>query len=208
MAQLGRASVPLDLMTFRHEDEQPSVFLLRQDRRQTMLAVFNWTDAPRSHSFLGGISVFPRAPFRGVGCSRSQQPRCFSEESLELREQSPHSVRLIKVVDTAMPAGSPSLTINAPSSAEVAKPVTASVSCDPDGVPAFSYHWDFGDGTSAEGPQATHTYTMAGTYSIKISAEGADGIPANRTVSIGVTGAVDSRYHLMKNRRYIEPVGQ
>jgi len=38
MAQLGRASIPLDLMTYRREDEQPSVFLLHEDRRQTMLA--------------------------------------------------------------------------------------------------------------------------------------------------------------------------
>ena len=45
MVKLGQAAVPIDLMTYRPEDGQPSVFLLHEDRRQTMLAVFNWTGA-------------------------------------------------------------------------------------------------------------------------------------------------------------------
>ena len=51
MARLGRAALPLDLLTYAEKDEQPSVFLLHQDQRQSMLAVFNWTEHPASHSF-------------------------------------------------------------------------------------------------------------------------------------------------------------
>jgi PKD repeat protein len=174
-----------------------------------MLAVFNWTNAPRSHSFPWSDLKLPAGHHvEASDVLDHNNPVAISEESVELRDQPPHSVRLIKLVDTAVTAEPPSLTINAPSSAEVAKPLTASVSCAPEGVPAFAYHWDFGDGTSAEGPQTTHTYTRPGNYSIKISAEGADGIPANRTVSITVTGTLDSQYHLKNNRRYVEPAGQ
>ena len=49
MAKAGRASTPVDLMTYEPEDGQPSIFLLRQSPRQSILTVFNWTDGPRSH---------------------------------------------------------------------------------------------------------------------------------------------------------------
>jgi hypothetical protein len=49
MVKLGRASLPLDLLSYRKEDEQPSVFLLRQDERQSVLTVFNWTETSRCH---------------------------------------------------------------------------------------------------------------------------------------------------------------
>ncbi|HEX5481306.1 MAG TPA: glycoside hydrolase family 36 protein, partial [Terriglobia bacterium] len=64
MNRLGRAAIPLDLMTFDPADEQPSIFLLPEDRRQYMLAVFNFTEQPRSHSLtladlrLGGHHQF------------------------------------------------------------------------------------------------------------------------------------------------------
>ncbi len=35
---------------------------------------------------------------------------------------------------------------------------------------AASYTWDFGDGTTGSGAQATHTYPMAGTYTINVTA--------------------------------------
>ena len=42
--------MPVDLMTYQPEDEQPSIFFLRESQRQAMLTVFNWTNAARSHS--------------------------------------------------------------------------------------------------------------------------------------------------------------
>ena len=50
MAKVGRASTPLDLMTYEPEDGQPSIFFLREDQRQAILTVFNWTNAVRSHT--------------------------------------------------------------------------------------------------------------------------------------------------------------
>jgi hypothetical protein len=205
MVKLNRAAVPIDLMTYANEDEQPSIFVSHQDARQTMLAVFNWTDAPRSHSFSWTDLELPAGhEFEVSDVLRHDASVAASPENLELRDQSPHSVRLIKLVDKAVPAEAPTPTLNVPTSAEVAKAITVSASCDPHGVPAISYHWEFGDGTSADGPQAAHAYTQAGTYSLKVTTEGVDGLAAEKTVSITVTGAVNPAMQFKQNRRYIE----
>src|SRR5271168_1586263 len=52
MPRYGRAAKPLDLMTYAPEDEMPSVFLLRESKRQSILTVFNWTEKERKHDFL------------------------------------------------------------------------------------------------------------------------------------------------------------
>jgi alpha-galactosidase len=44
MVRLGRASTPIDLLSYAPEDQQPSVFLLEENARQAMLTVFNWTE--------------------------------------------------------------------------------------------------------------------------------------------------------------------
>src|SRR6266699_1289757 len=50
MIKLGRASKPVDLMSYSPEDDQPSIFWLEEDHRQGMLTIFNWTDQRHSHS--------------------------------------------------------------------------------------------------------------------------------------------------------------
>lgn len=47
--------------------------------------------------------------------------------------------------------------------------VDASATTDADGNLA-TYAWNFGDGTSAAGPTATHTYAAAGTYTVTLTA--------------------------------------
>ena len=41
MSKVGRASTPVDLMTYEPEDAQPSIFILWEDQRQAILTVFN-----------------------------------------------------------------------------------------------------------------------------------------------------------------------
>jgi len=188
MAKFGRTATPVDLVSYRAEDEQPSIFLLAEDARQSILAVFNWTEQPRSH----------RLPFSLLGLSPGHayhfedifEPghRLSAEgDSIEL-EPAAHSVALIKIIDTSLPPTAPSLRVQVPDHARVGEDLKFTASVDPKGVPAFAYHWDFGDGTTEDGRQVTHTYNVGGSYKARLRVEGVDGIPAESETSISVDG--------------------
>lgn len=48
-------------------------------------------------------------------------------------------------------------------------PVTFDGSGSSDSVGILSYNWDFGDGTTGNGTQPTHTYNTAGTYTVTLT---------------------------------------
>ncbi|HUC41296.1 MAG TPA: PKD domain-containing protein, partial [Gemmatimonadales bacterium] len=52
---------------------------------------------------------------------------------------------------------------------------------------AAAYRWDFGDGTSAEGRVAEHTYT-AGRWTATLAAQSATGETATQTTSVRAYG--------------------
>ena len=52
---------------------------------------------------------------------------------------------------------------------------------------ASSYHWDFGDGTSADGPSVEHTYS-AGRWTATATARSADGESATQSVVVTASG--------------------
>lgn len=102
---LKRAAKPLDLMTYRSEDEQPSIFWLREDKRQGMLAVFNWTERPRSHTFrLADLHLPVTHIYQAYDVFSHDLPLPLVRDEIRLANQPPHSVRLIKLVDTSVPA--------------------------------------------------------------------------------------------------------
>jgi hypothetical protein len=203
MNRLGRAARPLDLMTFRPEEEEPSVFFLAEDPRQAMLAVFNWAERPLSHSFtVAGLGLPADHPFRAFDVLNKDEEISLQGGTLEIANQPPHSVRLIKLVDDSIPAAAPRLTAQAPASATVGQAFSLTVALESNSVPAVSYHWDFGDGTETNGQKVTHTYTRAGTYSVNLTVKGIDGISARESFSITATGTVNTRFDLSHNRRY------
>jgi alpha-galactosidase len=105
IVHLERTATPIDLMNYSPQDGQPSEFLLREDKRHTMLAVFNWTDHPCSHKFrLSTLGLTAAAPYKALDALNHDSPVALEGGSLELRDQAPHSVRLIKITDTSIPA--------------------------------------------------------------------------------------------------------
>lgn len=62
--------------------------------------------------------------------------------------------------------------------------VDGAESVDSDGT-IESYEWDFGDGTTATGPTATHTYTEAGDYTLTLTVT--DNVGARKSVSQTIT---------------------
>ncbi len=208
MAKLGRAALPLDLMTYGPEDEQPSLFLLREDPRQTMLAVFNWTEERRSHKITSSdLGFLPGRSYQAYDVLDQDKPFAFDGDVLKLENQPPHSVRLIKFVDASLPAAPPTVTTQVPAAAEIGQPVKFSAASG-SGVPVLSYHWEFGDGTSAEGAEVTHTYTGTADYVVQLTADGIDGIPARESFRVTVSGTVRTRMRLQQNRRYVEATDQ
>jgi len=75
-----------------------------------------------------------------------------------------------------------------PSSGQVpvAVDLDASASSDSDGTIA-SYDWTFGDGTSATGVTAAHTYTEIGTYTATLFVTDDQGAVGSTTRTISVT---------------------
>ncbi len=202
MAKLGRAALPLDLLTYADKDEQPSVFLLREDQRQSILAVFNWTEQSSSHTFTFSDLKLPAGHSYQLFDSLAQgQPLAMDHEMLRLDNQPAHSVKLIKIIDTSIPMAAPSIAFQVPSQAKIGEEIALSSTVSKDGVPALAYRWDFGDGVVADGAILTHTYTAAGNYTVRFAAEGLDGKSAEKTFSIAVSGSVG----LPSPRRYTEP---
>ncbi len=206
MVELRRAAIPLDLMSFSLQDEIPSEYFLKEDARQSMLAIFNWTDVPRSHTLEFSALGLPQGhPYDAYDALRADAPVAIEGGSISITHQAPHSVRLIKIIDTSVAAAAPSVTVEAPATAQTGDAIKLRAVAAKDGVPALSYHWDFGDGTIASGPEVSHAFTRAADYNIKLTVDGVDGLPAEKGTTVAVQGAVKTAFHLNENRRYVEP---
>jgi PKD repeat protein/plastocyanin len=59
---------------------------------------------------------------------------------------------------------------------------------DPDGDPMM-YVWEFGDGGTAGGSSATHTYAQVGTYTAKLTVTDSRGASGSATVTVTVSAA-------------------
>jgi len=205
MVELRRAAVPLDLMSFSVQDEMPSEYFLKEDARQSMLAIFNWTEYPRSHAVQLSVLGLPQGhPYEAYDALHADAPVAIASGGITISQQPPHSVRLIKIIDTSVPAAAPSITVDAPVSAETGAAITLKAKAAADSVPALAYHWDFGDGTSANGPEVSHAFTRAADYNVKLTVAGVDGVPAEKAFTVAVQGELKTAFHLNENRRYVD----
>jgi alpha-galactosidase len=203
MAKGGRASTPLDLMTYEPEDGQPSIFLLRQSPRQNILTVFNWTDSPRSHSLnLRDIGLAVSSTIMATSVMDSNASFSIDGGAIRIENQSPQSVVIIKLVDTVVAKAAPTVVARVPSQSRVGEMIAFSAQADPAGVPALGYHWDFGDGTVSEGPNVSHCYTRAADFIVRLTVNGPDDAPYEQSSSIGVRGELKPTPDLRANRRF------
>ncbi|HUR78953.1 MAG TPA: S8 family serine peptidase [Acidimicrobiales bacterium] len=90
--------------------------------------------------------------------------------------------RLVQQVcnGTPPPNQAPTAKFSASPSGARGVAVNAASSSDPDGD-ALSYAWKFGDGTTATGVNASHTYASTGTYNITLTVKDGRGATNSRT---------------------------
>ncbi len=190
MIKLGNAALPLDLLTYRTEDEQPGIFLLREDSRQAMLAVFNWTEHPNSHDFsFSDLGLSPDHHYRVVDVFQPGQQLAFNSTGLRIEDQPAHSVTLLKILDESIAPQTPSITAKVPATGKVGEDLRFVAVAHEGHVPALAYHWDFGDGVTSDGAALTHTYTREGNYTIHLRVEGADGLSFEEDCPVTVKGS-------------------
>ncbi|MGA9306050.1 MAG: PKD domain-containing protein, partial [Candidatus Sulfotelmatobacter sp.] len=209
MAKVGQASTPIDLMTYEPEDEQPSIFFLREDQRQAILTVFNWTNTVRSHALrLADLGLPAGHTYAATDVLKQNESVTLRDSAVQLENQPPQSARVIKLIDNSVAAAAPTVTAQVPAAANAGETITLSAlsaQAEAGGVPAVAYHWDFGDGTTADDPKVSHAYTRAGDFTIRLTVDGVDGVPAQENFSVKVTGNLKAHSNLTDNRRFVEP---
>jgi hypothetical protein len=202
MTRLGRASRPVDLMSYAPEDEMPSTFLLQESKRVSMVTVFNWTEKPRERKLRLaqdlGLQLNGHNQISDV--LDSTTPAGNNLESIDL-QLPPHSVKVLKIIDTSVPAAAPTVTAHVPEKGQTGATLQFSADSDPAGVPVLLYRWDFGDGTQTEGAVVTHAYTHPGDFAVRLVAKGLDGMPFEKKMSITVEGKIDTRFAPQKKVR-------
>lgn len=206
MAKGGRASTPLDLLTYDPEDGQPSLFLLRQSPRQSILTLFNWTDRPRTRSLnLAELGLTVGPGMTATAVLGSNSGLALEGKVLRLEKQSPRSAMVIKLVDSSVAKAVPKVVARLPSESRTGETIAMSAQVAAGSVPALAYHWDLGDGTLAQGRAVSHCYTRAADFTVKLTVDGPDDEPYEKTFSVAVTGELKPIPELRANRRFVSP---
>jgi hypothetical protein len=204
MARLGRAAVPVDLMTYPLQDRQPSIFLLKEDRRQTILAVFDWTEETRSHALpLSSLGLNPNHSYTAMDALRGDVVP-IQRSSLSIT-QPPHSVRILKLIDTSVEEVAPAFETHAQANGRSGEELEFDASATDPETPVLRYHWDFGDGVSVEGAKVFHTYTHSGLYTVTITGTGLNQLTLQHVLQVPITGTVPTIYDPSAKTRYEAP---
>jgi len=203
MARLGHSSIPIDLMSYGPGDQQPSIFLLKQDKRQTILTVFNWTEKKQTRAIdLSSLGLKDAGKYQitnvldGGYC-------CGTDSSSSLNfTQPPHSVRMLKLIDTTVPELPPAFEVKVASGGKTGDTLTFGATSSSEN-PVVTYHWDFGDGVALDGAEATHAYTQPGTYTLQIVATGLNAVTSSKSLKTVISGDVSTTFVPKEKERLV-----
>lgn len=200
MVRLGKASVPVDLMSYSQSDQLPSIFYLKESPRQSVLTVFNWTEKPRSKTVrLADLGLDAAGQF-AVTNIFDQSDVDSTSGSLSI-EQPAHSVTVLKLLDRRVQTDTPVLAVDCPQGGATGETLAFSAQAA-DTHPALAFHWEFGDGTHLDGAQLTHAWTEPGEYEVHVSADGLDNSHSQKACTVRVTGHLPTVFDPANNVRY------
>jgi alpha-galactosidase len=206
MAKWGHASTPVDLLSYAPEDEQPSIFLLREGPRQAILTVFNWTKSPRSHTLrLADLGLPADHSYSATDVLNPGASVTIANGSVQIKDEPAESVQVLKLIDQNVLQTSPIISADVPANTKAGETFSATGNSETGSVPVVEYSWDFGDGVSAQGQTVSHAYTHAGEFTIVLNAEAVDGGESQKTFTVKVTGSLRAYSTLRENRRFHEP---
>ncbi len=201
MARLGRASFPADLMTYAAADLQPSVFLLKEDNRQSILTIFNWSEGELKRDLeLKSLGLKEAGEYQITEVFGDQNCCSYSAATINFTQPA-HSVHVFKLIDKAVPETTPTVEINAPSQAKSGDSLAFSAAASPAGGAVLTCRWDFGDGSAEEGMHVQHTYTGPGEYHVQVTALGLVGATSPKTVTVTITGEIPKTFIPAEKKR-------
>jgi alpha-galactosidase len=204
MARLGRASVPLDLMTYDPLDLQPSIFELQQTRHQSIVTVFNWSEISRSHSLTrAALGLDPKANYTVSEVLTTPSDSTSLSASLDVKQPA-HSVRVFKIINTDIPAEAPMVNATVAPSGKTGEPMSFSAVAKDAGNPILNCSWSFGDGITVAGVKTTHSYTHAGSYTVGLRCSGFAPQSDVQTFTVKTTGSVATKFIPTRQRRFEE----
>lgn len=200
IAHLGRASTPTDLMTYATSDMQPSIFLLKEDNRQSILTIFNWTEGELKRAInLTSLGLKEAGNYQISEVFGDQSCCNSSSDTIDL-VQPAHSVRMLKLIDKAIPAAQPALELQSPTAGKAGETLTFSGQGLME-APVLTYHWDFGDGTATDGIKVHHAYTHTGEYDVHVTATGLDATTNSKTLKVKISGNIATRFIPAEKKR-------
>jgi PKD repeat protein len=181
-------------MTYAAEDLQPSIFLLHEDPRQSVVTIFNWTEGTRTHSLSRAeLGLAEQGSYTVTDVFTPQAAAQPVGGAINATLPS-HSVRVFKIIRADLPAVPPAVAATIPPTGDAGQTLRFVARPSNDKEPVLGYVWDFGDGTSLTSAEVDHAYTHAGTFQVRIHATGLDGSSSEQNTSITIRGAVSTKY--------------
>jgi alpha-galactosidase len=201
MAHLGRTSIPTDLMTYAASDLQPSIFLLKEDNRQSILTIFNWTEGELKRAInLTNLGLKQTGNYQITEVFGDQSCCASSSDTINL-VQPAHSVRMLKLIDNAVPANPPAFEVQSPTAGKAGETLTFSGEGLPTEAAVLAYHWEFGDGSATDGMVVHHAYTRAGEYDVRVTVTGLDATANSKDLKVKISGNIATRFVPAEKKR-------
>lgn len=200
MVRLGRASTPVDLMDYREQDGQPTIFLLKESPRQSILTVFNWTKQPVQRTISLerlGLAAGGNYAIYDVLDSKDVAGPAGGAVEMEIPAQ---SVRVLKLIDRSVVPETPMMKIEHAEGGTAGDTLAFSAE-QTGGDPVVGWQWDFGDGVTAEGRATNHAWTEPGDYDVTVTAQGLSGEDAQQQFRIHIAGYMSTVFNPAKIQR-------